>query len=63
MLWSIAFWTSRARLQPDFSLEKVPSLLDQSLKVAQERWPESKVELEKTLCHRFAEPIPGCRAL
>ena len=42
-------------LQPDFSLEKVPSLLDQSLKVAQERWPEAKVELEKN----YAPDLPS----
>lgn len=34
-------------LQPEFSTENVPSLLDQSLKVVQDHWPESKVELVK----------------
>jgi two-component system sensor histidine kinase HydH len=34
-------------LQPEFSSEKVPPLLDQSLRVTKERWPDSKVELEK----------------
>ena len=42
-------------LQPEFSIEKLPSLLDQSLKVAQERWPDSNVDVEK----HYASDLPA----
>jgi len=42
-------------LQPDFSPQDVPRLLNHCLKVAQERWPQSGVEVER----HYADDLPG----
>jgi signal transduction histidine kinase len=41
-------------LQPDFSSQELPALLDHCLKVAQERWPQSSVVVERY----YADDLP-----